>query len=253
MKKHLLVLLATAIVYLPNTFAAKITVVTEEMPPYNFKDEKSRSITGMSTEIVKEILRRSHLDYSIELYPWAKSYRLAQDNPNVAIYSIARSADREKKFKWVGAVALRTVYLYKLKDRTDLNVKKLDDLKPYKLGGIRDGVRTQYLVDRGFTVETVSDDANNIIKLQTKKIDAFPADELALAALSEKHGFDYGSMEKLMKLDEVSGSLYLAFSLKTPDETVEKCRAALESMKKDGVFDRLAAKWQPKSKSNNIK
>ncbi|HLA36412.1 MAG TPA: hypothetical protein VJ001_16240, partial [Rhodocyclaceae bacterium] len=61
------------------------------------------------------------------------------------------------------------------------------------------------------------------------------------------------SMEKLMKLDEVSGSLYLAFSLKTPDETVEKCRAALESMKKDGVFDRLAAKWQPKSKSNKIK
>lgn len=253
MKKQLLALLATAIVYLPNAFAAKITVVTEEMPPYNFKDEKSPSITGMSTEIVKEILRRAHLDYSIELYPWAKSYHLAQDTPGVAIYSIARSAEREKKFKWVGAVALRSVYLYKLKDRTDLNVKKLDDLKSYKIGGIRDSARTQYFVDRGFTVETVNDDINNIIKLQTKKIDVFPADELALAALSEKRGFDYGSMEKIMKLDEASGSLYLAFSLKTSDDIVEKCRAALESMKKDGVFDRLTAKWQPKSKSNNIK
>lgn len=169
-----------------TTLAQKVTVVTEEMAPYNFVDEKDQVVTGLSTELVREILKRAHIDYQIKIFPWARAYRTAQEAPNVAIYSMGRNDEREKLFKWVGVIVNREVFLYKLKGRPDIKVSSLQDLKPYKLGGIRDGVRTMYLHKEGLAVEEATDDASNIKKLQSRRIDAFPIDEPNLVYLSQK-------------------------------------------------------------------
>ncbi len=227
-------------------FAEKVAVVTEEMAPYNFLDEKDKSVKGLSTELVHEILKRANVDYQIDVFPWARSYRMAQDTPNVAIYSMGRNEEREKLFKWVGIVVNREVFVYKLKGRPEVKASTVEDLKAYRLGGIRDGIRTTYLKKEGLTVEEATDDASNIKKLQSRRIDAFPIDEPNLVYLSERNGVDFDSMERLLKLEKMSGGLYMAFSLKTPDETVDKCRAALDSMVKDGTFNKITAKWLKK-------
>ncbi|MES2950676.1 MAG: transporter substrate-binding domain-containing protein [Pseudomonadota bacterium] len=254
MKKHRVLWLsstlaawaALALVAASPALADKVAVVTEEMAPYNFIDEKDKSVKGLSTELVHEILKRASIDYQIEIFPWARSYRMAQENPNVAIYSMGRNEEREKMFKWVGIIVNREVFLYKLKGRPEVKAASVAELKSYKLGGIRDGVRTMYLKKEGLTVEEATDDASNLKKLQSKRIDAFPIDEPNLVYLSEKNGVDFDSMERLLKLEKMSGGLYMAFSIKTPDETVEKCRAALDSMVKDGTFNKITAKWLKK-------
>mgnify|MGYP000378818409 CR=1 FL=1 len=245
MYKHLLTSFAILLASTSSVWAEKVLVVTEEFAPYNFTDETG-NITGLSTEIVREVLKRAKLDHAIESQPWARAYRTAQDNSNVAIYSIGRNEEREKLFQWVGVVATWDMYLYKLKSRTDVQASKVADLKSYILGGVRDDVRTMYLLKEGFAVDIVTDDINNIKKLQIGRIDAFATDEMALMALAKKAGVDFNSMEKLLKLDKLSTGLSMAFSLKTPEETVEKCRVALESMKKDGSFNKIAAKWRRK-------
>lgn len=227
-------------------FADKVSVVTEEMAPYNFLDEKDKTVKGLSTELVHEILRRAAIDYQIEVFPWARSYRMAQEDPNVAIYSMGRNEEREKLFKWVGVIVNREVFLYKLKGRPEIKANALADLKPYRLGGIREGVRTMYLKKEGLSVEEATDDASNLKKLQSRRIDAFPIDAPNLVYLSERNGIDFDSMERLLKLEKMSGGLYMAFSLKTPDETVDKCRAALDGMVKDGTFNKITAKWLKK-------
>jgi len=245
MYKHLLTSFAILLASTSSVWAEKILVVTEEFAPYNFTDETG-NITGLSTEIVREVFKRAKLDHAIESQPWARAYRTAQDNSNVAIYSIGRNEEREKLFRWVGVVATWDMYLYKLKSRTDVQASKVADLKSYILGGVRDDVRTMYLLKEGFAVDIVTDDISNIKKLQIGRIDAFATDEMALMALAKKGGVDFNSMEKLLKLDKLSTGLSMAFSLKTPEETVEKCRVALESMKKDGSFNKIAAKWRRK-------
>jgi len=231
---------------MPSALAEKISVVTEEMAPYNFVDEKDKTVAGLSTELVHEVLRRAKIDYQIDVYPWARSYRMAKEDPNVAIYSIGRNEERENLFKWVGILVNREVFVYKLKGRPEIKASTVAELKPYKLGGIRDGIRTMYLKKEGLTVDESTDDASNIKKLQSRRIDAFPIDEPNLVYLSERNGVDFDSMERLLKLEKMSGGLYMAFSLKTPDETVDKCRAALDSMVKDGVFNKITAKWLKK-------
>ena len=227
-----------------SVVAEKITVVTEENPPYNFRGKGDDSITGLGTEVVKEVLKRAKLEYDITLYPWARAYRMAQDNENVAIYSIGRNEQRENLFKWVGYVGRWDVYVYKLKSRTDVTANSIEDLRRYTIGSIRDGFRTQYLQKEGLKTDLASDDVHNLKKLEAGRIDVMPADELALVFLSEKAGVDFNSLEKVIKLDKLTGGLHMAFGLKTPDETVEKCRVALESMVKDGTFDAITARWR---------
>jgi len=220
-----------------------IVVVTEEYAPYNFTDA-SGAISGLSTEVVREVFKRAGLDYRIDSVPWARAYRKAQNEPNIAIYTIARSAERESLFKWVGVIADWEVYLYKLKSRTQLKATKLDDLRTFVLGGVRDDVRAAYLLGQGFAVDLVTDDVSNIKKLQLGRIDAFPTDEVALLELAKTTAIDFASMERLLKLESVSSDLSLAFSLNTPDDTVNRCRAALERMKADGTFKKIQTKWR---------
>lgn len=228
-----------------TAYAQKITVVTEEMAPYNFIDEKGH-IAGLATELVQEVFKRANIEYQINVYPWSRAYRMAQGSPNMAIYSMGRNEERESLFKWVGVVATREVFIYKLKSRPDIKANRLEDLKQYKLGGIRDGLRTMYLRREGLAVEESTDDSSNIKKLQAHRIDAFPIDDANLAYLSPKNGLDLDTMERLIKLEKMSGDLYLAFSLQTADDIVEKCRFALDSMVKDGTFNRITSWWLTK-------
>lgn len=75
----------------------KIQVVTENCYPYNYID-KNGIIVGKLTDDIKDILVFSGVDYSIEVYPWARALKLATTRPNVLIYSILRTPRRENFF-----------------------------------------------------------------------------------------------------------------------------------------------------------
>ncbi len=79
-----------------------LTFYTEELPPFNMT-EKGR-ITGVSTDVVEAVMRRTGLSYEIESYPWARTYKLAQTGATSMIYSISRRAKREALFKWIGII-----------------------------------------------------------------------------------------------------------------------------------------------------
>lgn len=243
MRKLLMALATSVLTTMSFAVEQKILVVTEEMPPYNFTDNKN-NITGLATEIVQEIFKRADLAYEITSLPWSRAIRTALSNPDVAIYSIGRNEERELRFKWVGAIASREVWLYKLKSRHDIRIKELPDLALYVIGGIRDGLRTQYLLKEGFTVDLVTDDINNLRKLLAGRIDLLPIDEANLRHLAERNGIDFTSMERVFRLDKLTGVLNLAYGLKTPDATVEKCRHALAGMVADGTVRKITAQWQ---------
>jgi polar amino acid transport system substrate-binding protein len=242
LSRHLLLL--GALIAAPLALAQKIQIVTVESPPYNFTLAQEPHITGLSTEIVQEIFRRARLSHEIHFLPWARAYTLAKHEPHVAIYSLVRNEEREHAFKWVGVIAHMDIFIYKLKRRTDIQARRLAELKPYLLGGVRGDFRSMYLSQQGLHVELVTADINNLKKLQDQRIDVMASDPLALRALALQNGVIFDSMEPLFKLDKLSSDLQLAFSLPTPDDTVNKCRQALAGMVQDGTFQRITQKWR---------
>ena len=224
------------------TGAQTLTVVTEEYPPYNYQGE-SKQIVGLSTEVVKVVLRRSNLTYRINLYPWARAYHMAQDQPNVLIYSIGRNSQREALFQWVDIIAPYNVFMYRLKSRPELQVRNVEQLGRYRIGAVRDDVRAQYLEKNGIAAELVVDDSANAKKLASRRIDLFPIDEIAMVALYRREGLDPNSVEKALALPDLSSGLYMAFSLQTAPNIVERCRVALREMRRDGTLDRIKAAY----------
>lgn len=219
-----------------------ITVVTEEYPPYNFQGA-DKKISGFSTQVVEETLKRAKLSYQLDIYPWARAYHMAQAGPNVLIYSIGRSAEREELFKWVGVIAPYDVYLYRLKTRSDIKGSSLEALKKYTIGAVREDVRAQYLAKAGMTLDLVTSDSLNARKLAQQRVDLLPIDEMGVMGLFRREGMDPDSLVKVIKLEDLSSGLYMAFSLPTSDEVVNRCREALAELKADGTLERIRAKY----------
>ena len=151
---------------LPTVQGQTIQVVTETTPYTYLKGDR---VIGAATEVVEKTLQSAGLtDFKIKIYPWARAYDMALKEPDVLIYLIARTPVREPQFKWAGEIMKIQYHLYRLRVRTEVDVKTLDEAKKYTIGVMRDDVRHQYLQSKGFTRLVVSaqwiDNFNKLIK-----------------------------------------------------------------------------------------
>src|SRR5512136_411438 len=88
-----------------------ITIVTEEFPPYNYQD--NGKLIGVSTEVVEAVLKQlPEITVEFKVYPWARAYKNALENPNTLIYSLGFNEKRRDLFKWVGVIAPAEFYLF---------------------------------------------------------------------------------------------------------------------------------------------
>ena len=82
----------------------QLRFVTEEYPPLTHANEAGE-ITGAVGDLFKEIKSRHNDSSPIELLPWSEAYKAAHREPNVVIFSMERTAERESLFSWVGPVS----------------------------------------------------------------------------------------------------------------------------------------------------
>ena len=75
---------------------------------------------------------------------------IADDEPNILIYSLAKTPARAEQFKWVGEIMALDYYLYGAID-SEVNAQtSLEKLKQYKIGTVRDSAVYQYLIKNDF-------------------------------------------------------------------------------------------------------
>ena len=217
-----------------------LNVLTEEWPPYNYS--LNGEVTGLSTDLVKQVIERAGYDYRISIKPWKRAYNEALETRNTLLYTTSRTEKREKLFKWVGPLYPRRVVLFRLKRNTSVEVNSLDDLRKYRIGVLRGGSVEEYLVSKGFTKEKNLDLAatgkQNILKLFLDRIDLIPGSEMNMVHQISQTIHDYSELEVAYVLIE-QGGLYLAVNKDTSDEIVDKIQKAFDSLLKEGVRDEI--------------
>ncbi|TVO58798.1 substrate-binding periplasmic protein [Denitromonas halophila] len=224
----LIVLLAVSVAQ-----AQEIQVVTEDTA-YTYL-EKGR-VVGPATQHVRAALARSGFsDVRVDLYPWARAYAMALSQPNVLIYLIARTPEREDRFKWAGELMRIQYHLYKLAAREDIVVDSLDAARPYRVGVMRSDVRQHYLQRNGFAqlVES-SGNEENFQKLLAGRVDLVPLPRGDVARLCARFEVDCRSVTPVLTLDALTVDLYMAFSLATDDAVVERLRLGYAALKAEG-------------------
>ena len=251
MKKTLIVLylcLLSVSTIVP-AIAQQLTVYTEEFPPFNFTQQGR--ITGVSTDIVQRVLSTAGFTVKIVSLPWESAYQSAQNEENALIYSISRRPNREGLFKWIGILTPTTSSVFGHATRSDIKINKLEDLKNYRIGVVKDDAREQYLLGKGFKLEDLDriggkdPQDRNFKKLIDKRIDVWPMPDAVAYYVAKQHGHDNpaGVLKKLYFLDELSGGYYLAASLHTSDKVVSRIAAALERFKQEKAYQRILNNW----------
>lgn len=218
-----------------------ISVVTEDSRPLQYmKDQK---IVGTGTELVETVLKQAGLTYCIHMYPWAKAYMLAKKEKNVLIYSLARTPQREKQFKWVGEIVPLHFSLFRLKSRPNVAPTSLEEAKHFQIGVIRQDVLHQYLEGVGFpNLQVVTTDKQNLKKLLANRVDLILCNEQMLLFACRNINVDYDLFEPVLPLHKISTGLYMAFSKQTDDAIVEKAIKAYNQVKQEGIYDAIMGK-----------
>jgi len=230
-------------------FAEGIIFGTENYAPFNYQSAKNKKIEGLSVDIVSALINELDDNESkIKIYPWARIYNMALQQKNVAIFSIVRLAEREQLFKWVGTLYNPKMYIWKLRTRDDIKITQPKDLKNYKIAvnnqGIDEVILTQrYGLSRDKQLQQVSQTTQKIFMLLKERTDLIEYGELALQWKINELGVKYELLEKVMILPDTT-KFSLAFSKQTDDEIVLRYQEALKTIKKNGIYDKIIAKWQ---------
>lgn len=219
-------------------FAAPVDFVTEENPPLNFT--RKGEVTGTGTQVIRAALKRAGMEGKFSVMPWNDAVARARKDANACVYSTVRSADREKLFRWVGPVTQGIYSIYGLDGFPD-EVKRVDELKAYRIGVVRDA-RLAFLRKEGMERVVETDEDADIPKMLT--LDRSKADGVDLWM---SHAF--GAMDKAraqgVQTKVVFGSImtqqyWLACNPAFPKASADKLDAALAAMRADGIFQKLA-------------
>ena len=212
-----------------------IQVVTENWYPYNYLDENN-NIVGQSTERVKHVLKAADLDYSIASYPWTRAFNLATTSPNVLIYTVLRTPDREDLFHWICPIVNKEVYqLYRLTSRTDIQLKTEQDIKNYSTVVTRDTFLHKLMLELGLSEEqnlqVTADDNINATLFLAGRVDILPAIDTAIEHILATQGIDKSVISPLLTISAQHYPDYcMALSKATPQPLVQQIRQAHQSI-----------------------
>lgn len=234
-------LLATLLLVPQASFA--LTLLTEENPPLNYTENKK--LTGMATDVVQEMGKRSGVKLDVRVMAWDDAYMKAQADKETCIYSTARLGNRENLFKWVGPIAVNKWGLYAL-GGFKTPIKSLQDVRPFRVGGVEKDAKVEYLKQNNITnvVEEDSDKLNpaklTLDRKAAQKIDLWITSTATAKKVAQQAKVN--DIKLVYPVREVEQ--YLACSPRTQPATLKALQDALDSMKKDGSYDKIVKTYE---------
>ncbi|EOD80921.1 ABC-type amino acid transporter [Grimontia indica] len=238
-----------------------LRVVSETLPPFQVIDEEGQ-FGGRAVDMVQAILDEAGFDSPIDVMPWARAYKTAQKEKNVAIFSMAFSEKRKDLFHWVGQLyALERSSLIGLKSRSELQGDSLDHAKNFRVCSELETYSYQYLVNKGFkpdenlftlrgTLSAIPTDNGGIARpakhlslLQNRKCD-YATGLWSVYAYSENRNDDLKAYFYLGDPDKPL-ILNLALSLGSDQVVIDRMSKAYHTLLNDGTLYKICSKDDP--------
>ncbi|WP_247682473.1 transporter substrate-binding domain-containing protein [Pseudoalteromonas sp. MMG013] len=233
MRNKLFVLSITLFSFNVTTSAESIRVVTEHFPPFQIS-EQNKPVKGVAVRLVKKIMAEVNFNAPIEVYPWARAYKVALEQPNVLIFSIARTKDREKLFHWIGSISPLKGHIWTLKEHSHVKINTIDDANQYSIAVTREDSTHHYLkqnnLDKNLDLYLTTTNKQNIEMLFSKRIDLIIATDAMIKTHLESSDLQYELLKKVFTFNPNEFQLYIAMSKSTSPLLVQRFKAAFEKI-----------------------
>ncbi|MFZ6686512.1 substrate-binding periplasmic protein [Undibacterium sp. SXout11W] len=220
--------------------AERLIIYVEDSQPYAYiKNSKS---PAPITDFVRAIAIRAGYEPEIRPLSWIGIMHLVNSSQQVIFFPVARTTFREEKYIWLGGlIHVRGYYLYKKKGRSDIQISKLEDAKPYRIGVIEDDAREQFLKSNDFKMGHtrglihIRDNNEGLRLLSVGRLDLLPLSQDNFDLNCATFCLEYVTTINLgLELD-----LQLGANKATSTEVTERLRHAYRSLQKDGTHQRM--------------
>lgn len=225
---------------------ALIQLHAEIDPPYNYLSEVSgahATFLGSSVEIVNEMQANNSYKNPIYVTSWEAGYKAIQYMPNYALFTTARTPEREDLFQWVGPISSTNACFYTT-TVSGIQINTLDEAKALGTIATPQGwFSHDFLMENGFQniLATASTSEEAFNQLMSGEADALFLYETGVIWLCDETGTAQTDIAK--QLETAHYNDYIAFSLSTPASVVAQWQSNLDAMKADGRFETIWNKW----------
>ena len=221
--------------------AEPLRVVLEISPPHQTLE--NGKVGGLTTTVVEAMLQHAGLTPVYEVYPWARAFRIAATTPDVLIYNMARTPERENSFHWIGTVAVYQLGFVALAHRQDITIQSLQDARPYSIAIQRDDLSANFLLQHGFLVGTELVVAADIIEswqlLVHGKVDLVIDDPVALTEMAKLLAISVEQLRFVYAIPELAQHTWLAASLQTAPQLIMQLQQAHAVVAKTDFYQQV--------------
>lgn len=246
MNRLVVAVLGGAVLALALSVSAQtLAILCEDDRPAQFRED-SGVLSGYTVELVREIQKRVGNRDEIQMVPWSRGYELLQKKPNVVLFQMSRTAERNALFNWVGPVQESVFGLYARAD-SKITLSSLEEAKRVgRIGVYLNDVRHQILAQAGFTNLVTSDNnINNVKQLMQGRIDLYASSSISYGIDATTAGFKPSDLKLILPFRRQQA--YIAMSRAMPPTVVDSWNAALDAMRKDGSMEKLLTRFFPQS------
>lgn len=217
--------------------SAEYKILAEDFPPFQY--ERDGEVRGVSSAIVKAILKELGSDLDIEIKEWSEAYELTKSESGYILFSTSRTQEREELFKWVGPIATSKNLFYQNID-SNFTIQSLSDVNSLKVGAGESQASTTMLKSKGFedNLEILESDKETYLALMDSKIDTFVANSMVFPFRVKELNLD-SSKIKSTGLKLYDNELYIAFSKDIPDYIIEHWQHILDILIESYEYETL--------------
>lgn len=216
----------------------RLQLLTEENPPYSYRIKETGDIGGVVTTIVRELMARANIPYSLELQPWVRAFRTTLESPNTCVFLLDRTPERESKFLWISPMLTGRWHLFKRPD-SPLSFNRFEDAKSYRIAGVRGFATAEWLESSGHEKTLLA--ASNVDALELLyrgRVDLWIAGSYEAPYVADLAGLPMPG--SALGLHAVSSSM--GCNLNTRPDIIEKLQHVNEGMADFRTEARKAAK-----------
>lgn len=219
---------------------APLTILTEDYPPLSFA--AGDSISGFAADVVSSIQAVLKINYKPTLLNWDEAYKRVISEPNIVLFSMDRTPEREELVHWIGPLGENKTFLYVYKD-SPLKAINLEDAKQLKaIATTTNWFSEQYLKAQGFqNLVSSAKPSDSIKQLVTGRVELSVFSELTFPQIAEDAGYVPSDFRPVFEV--MSSSYYIAISKGTDPKIIADWTKAFEQIKADGTLEKLKAKW----------
>ncbi|SCK19423.1 ABC transporter substrate-binding protein [Vogesella sp. LIG4] len=189
-------------------------------------------------ELLLQLQQELQLHVAVRDVPLARGWQMLQVQPQVALFNLSRTLAREPLARWVGPIWQEADYFYE-RSAYPTGVTRLEEARLLPVCVLNGNVHDHLLAQLGFSQLSRSNSYEGCLQmLVAGRVELVVSSSLDIDRKLRNADINPREVSQLPVVVN-SDDGYIALSAATPEQEVRRWQAALDKLRRNGVYQQL--------------